>query len=370
MNWDWDKLQKQRRGGGGSFTPQGPSLDDLGEKFKKFRNIKFPAGKFLLLAVVALWLLSGIYIVEPDEAGVVLRFGKFDRITEAGPHYRLPFPVESVLTPKVTQIQRMEIGFRSTQGRSGTFQQGQMRIVPEESLMLTGDENIIDVQFIVQYRIKDPEQYLFNVSGQADTVKSAAEAAMREIIGDNLIDSALTSGKHEIQNDTRELLQQILDVYKAGIQVVAVQLQNVHPPKEVSDAFKDVASAREDKSRITNEAEAYRNDLLPKARGEAAQFVNQAEGYKQSVIRRAEGDAARFLSVLKEYDKAKDVTRERLYLETMEEILSNPDVEKILLSDKVAGKALPLLPLKGGSGLGADVLAAPARPAPSKGGMN
>jgi membrane protease subunit HflK len=144
----------------------------------------------------------------------------------------------------------------------------------------------------------------------------------------------------------------------------------VHPPKEVSDAFKDVASAREDKSRITNEAEAYRNDLLPKARGEAAQYVNQAEGYKQSVIRRAEGDAARFLSVLKEYDKAKDVTRERLYLETMEEILSNPDVEKILLSDKVAGKALPLLPLKGGSGLGADVLAAPARPAPSKGGMN
>ncbi len=363
MNWDWDKLQERKRrqggqqpsGGGDSGGPQKPDFEQLTEGFKRLRNKRFPAGKLIVAIVVLLWILSGIYIVEPAEVGVVLRFGAFSYITESGPHYHLPYPIESVLTPKVTEVRRVEIGFRSFE-RSGNFRQSQARVVPEESLMLTGDENIVDVQFIVQYRIKDPKQYLFNVSDQAETVKSAAEAAMREVIGDNKIDTVLTGGKAEIQNQTRDLLQKILDRYTAGILVTAVQLQDVHPPKEVVDAFKDVASAREDKIRFINEADAYRNDLIPRTRGLAAQRLNQAEAYKESTIRKAKGEATRFLEVLEEYNKAKDVTRTRLFLETMESIYSNPNMEKIILGGAVANRILPVLPMAPGSTPPLDVM--------------
>jgi modulator of FtsH protease HflK len=368
MNWDWDKLQERKRsqgrgsspgGGDSGGGPQKPDFDQIAESLKRFRNRNFPAGKLVVGIIIVLWLLSGIYIVEPAEVGVVLRFGEYNRTTESGPHYHFPYPIESVQTPKVTEVRRVEIGFRSMD-RSGSIRQAQMRLVPEESLMLTGDENIVDVQFIVQYRIKDPEDFLFNVNDQHGTVKNASEAAMREVIGDNKIDTVLTGGKAEIQNETRDLLQEILDRYTAGILVTAVQLQDVHPPKEVVDAFKDVASAREDKVRFINEADAYRNDLIPRARGLAAQNVNQALAYKESKIRQAKGDADRFLAVLKEYNKAKDITRTRLYLETMESIYSNPNLEKIILGENVAERILPLLPLNPG-GTSAPIVESPAK---------
>lgn len=361
MNWDWDKLQEKRQRQ--SWNPgnnnqndgdEPPSSGDKGPDFSKltgaFKRIPgfAPSGggktKWVLLVLIAVWLLSGIYIVNPDEQGVVLRFGKYNRTVEAGPHYALPFPIETVYTPKVTQVQRVEVGFRSAQG-GRTFQQGANRSLPEEAATLTGDENIVNVQFSVQYQIKDPVEYLFNVTNQTAVVKNAAEAAMREVIGNSQIDSALTDGKLQIQTEATQLLQEILDRYKVGVRVIAVQLQDVHPPKEVSDAFKDVASAREDKSRIINEAEAYRNELIPKARGLAAEVENQAQAYKETRIRNAEGETARFLSLFEEYKQAKDITKKRMYLETMEEILSRPGMEKIILPKETAGRALPFLPL-------------------------
>ena len=347
MTWDWDKLQEKRQrqsGGSGGGMPHKPDLGDLNDRVKQIREIRFPGGKLLLVILAVLWLASGVYIVEPDEVGVVQRFGEFNRITDSGPHYRIPFPVETVQTPKVTQVRRVEVGFRTGVQRVA-FNSSQLRLVPEESLMLTGDENIVDVQFIVQYQIKDARNYLFNISQPEKTIKDAAEAAMREVIGYNRIDSALTTGKLSIQNDTRKLLQEILDRYMSGMNVLAVQLQDVHPPKQVIDAFKDVASAKEDKSRFINEAEAYRNDLIPKTRGEVASILNKAEAYKESVIRKSKGESSRFLALLREYEKAKDITKKRMYLETMEEIMASPQVEKLILSEKSLQSAVPYLPL-------------------------
>jgi membrane protease subunit HflK len=343
MNWDWEKLQERRQRQSGPIP--GPDLGDLNEKVKQLKQMNLPGWKVIVLIAVVLWLGSGIYIVHPDEVGVVKRFGAYNRTTEPGPHYRLPFPFESVLTPQVTKIQRIEVGFRGSAGMVAATG-NQVRLVPEESLMLTGDENIVDVQFIVQYLIENAQDYLFNVANQEKTVKDAAEAAMREVIGYNKIDAALTDDKLTIQNDTRDLLQKTLDSYQSGIRVVAVQLQDVHPPKQVIDAFKDVASAKEDKSRFINEAEAYENDLIPRTRGEAAAIINQAQAYKESKILQAKGDSDRFLFVLEEYRKAKDITRKRLYLETMEEILSRPEVEKIIISSESMERVLPYLPLQ------------------------
>ncbi len=368
MNWDWDKLQEKRQKQGFKMPeqkqePQNNGSGDGGNngnngnngnrnlKFEKIpnplekMNFKPSAGgfRYIVLIALAVWLASGIYIVNPDELGVVLRFGKYVDTVEAGPHYHLPYPIEEVYKPKVTQVQRLEIGFRST-GSTVTFRQGQNRVLPEEASMLTGDENIINIQFSVQYQIKDPVEYLFNVTNQAAVVKNAAEAAMREVIGNSKIDSALTDGKLQIQNEATVLLQSILDRYKVGVRVLAVQMQDVHPPKEVSEAFKDVASAREDKSRIINEAEAYRNEILPKARGSAAEIINQATGYKETRVLNAQGEASKFESLLKEYSMAKDVTEKRLYLEAMEEILSKSGVEKIILPKGGTG-ALPLIPV-------------------------
>ena len=241
MNWDWDKLQEKRqrqgrgpvnnpRGRNEEPTPPGEGRPDFGNVSGMFKRMSGMKGSgWLLLVAVGVWLLSGIYIVNPDEQGVILRFGKYNRTVEPGPHYALPYPIESRFTPKVTQVQRVEVGFRSMM-QGSTFQQGANRAVPEEASMLTGDENIVNVQFSVQYRIKDPVEYLFNVSNPGAVVKSAAEAAMREVIGNSLIDSALTDGKLQIQTEATQLLQEILDRYKIGVQVLAVQLQNVHPP--------------------------------------------------------------------------------------------------------------------------------------------
>jgi len=340
MNWDWEKLQNQRKKPGG-YQP--PDLGDINERLKHLKNLRVPGGaKWIFVALLVLWGLSGFYIVQPDERGVEKRFGKFTRITDPGPHIHLPFPIESVLKPKVSEIRRVEVGFRSM-GREGA--PNQYRLVPEESLMLTGDENILDVQFIVQYQISDPVYYLFNVAEQDETIKYVAQASMREVIGNSEIDSALTVGKFAIQTQTRDLMQQVVDRYQGGVRIVAVQLQDVHPPREVVEAFKDVASAREDRSRLINEAEAYRNDILPRARGQAAVVVNAAQAYRESQVLEARGGAEKFLAVVEEYRKAKDVTRQRIYLETMERIMSNSGLEKVILSNQAAGNVVPYLPL-------------------------
>mgnify|MGYP003957130805 FL=1 len=290
---------------------------------------------------VLLWFLSGIYIVGPDEIGVVQTFGKYTRQAQSGLNYHFPFPIETVQTPKVTEVKRIEIGFR-------TVGQNQYRTISQESLMLTGHENIVDAEMIVQYKIKDPVAYSFNFVKPELTVREASEASLRTVVGRHNIDEALTSGKFMIQEETKELLQSILDKYDTGIIVVAVQLQDVSPPKEVIAAFKDVASAKEDKNRMVNQAQGYRNDIIPKARGEAQAQLREAEGFKEARISRAQGDVAKFNSMLKEYRKAKAVTKTRLYLETVENVLSKAD--KIVIPDSEDGNVLNLLNLnpKGG----------------------
>ncbi|HDQ41817.1 MAG TPA: FtsH protease activity modulator HflK [Desulfonatronum sp.] len=343
MNWDWEKLQDKRQRHG----PQGPDLTQINEQLNKLKNIKLPGGgKIVFLIVVLLWLATGIYIVNPDEVGVVQRFGSFNRITDPGPHYHMPYPFEKVQTPKVTQVRRFEIGYRTITAPTVAGAEPQYRIVPEESHMLTGDENIVDVQFIVQYQLKDPVRYLFNIQMPDASVKSAAETAMREVIGYNKLDAALTDGKPAIQDETRALMQTIMDRYQSGIQILAVQLQDVQPPEPVIDSFRDVVRAREDAVRITNQAEAYSNDIVPRARGEAAIIINQAEAHKEAVVRKAEGEAQRFLSILAEYKQAPEVTRKRLYLETMEEVLSLPGLSKTIISDQAINQVLPYLPLE------------------------
>ena len=311
------------------------------------QEVQIPDFNFKIIPILGivfvLWLSTGIYMVGPDEVGVVQTFGEYTRVSQSGLNFHLPYPIETVNTPKVTEVKRIEIGFR-------TLRNGQYRTIEKESLMLTGDENIVDAEMIVQYKIKDPVEYLFNIVGPVLTVREAAEASLRTVVGRNKIDETLTTGKFTIQEETKSQLQLILDKYKSGIHIVAVQLQDVSPPKEVIGAFKDVASAKEDKNRMINQAEGYRNDIIPKARGEAEAMIRDAEGFRESRIKRSEGDATKFSTILKEYRKAKNITQKRLYLETMEKVL--PDIEKIIVPDKDSGNMLNLLNLttsKGGS---------------------
>ena len=308
------------------------------------REVKIPVlGIFPMIAIgLVLWLLTGTYIVGPDEVGVVQTFGKHTRITQSGLNYHLPYPIETVQTPKVTEVKRVEIGFR-------TMGKNQFRTIEKESLMLTGDENIVDAELIVQYKIKDPVAYTFNFVKPEQTVREAAEATLRTIIGRHKIDEALTAGKFMIQEESKFLLQSILDKYETGIFVVAVQLQDVSPPKQVIAAFKDVASAKEDKNRMINQAEGYRNNVIPKARGEAQAMIREAEGFRVARIARAEGDVAKFNAMLVEYKKGKDVTRKRMYLETMEEIL--PNIEKYIVPDGDGSNLLNLLNLNAQGGV-------------------
>lgn len=332
MPMDWEKWQDE-----------GKKNVDLDKVVNDIKNIqkKLPSLYLIIIAVVVIWILSGIYIVAPDQVGVVKRFGKFIKETGPGPHYHLPLPIETVQKPKVTQVRRIELGFRTVNpGPPPRY-----RAVPVEALMLTGDENIVDIEFIVQYLIKNATDYLFKIEDVNKTIKDAAEAAMREVIGNSQIDDVLTTGKFKVQQDTKTALQDILDRYESGLEVVAVQLQDVKPPEQVISAFKDVVSAREDHNRYINEAEGYANDILPKAKGSAAEIVRQAEAFRESKIKRSQGDVARFLALLTEYNKAKVVTRQRLYLEMMEEILQGS--KKFIFSGESTG-VLPLLPLSPG----------------------
>lgn len=286
----------------------------------------------IVLAVLAAW--QSIFIVAPDEQGLVKRFGNIVRVVEPGPHFKIPF-VETVDTPKVEKVHRIEVGFRTDRGRT--------QFVPREALMLTGDMNILSLEFIVQYKIKNAKNYLYQVADVEPTIHNAAEAAMREVIGKSKIDEALTVGKAQIQQEAQDLLQGILDQYLAGVQVATIQLQDVNPPEAVAAAFKDVASAKEDREKLINQSHGYRNDLIPRAKGEAAQSINQAKGHAQSRIARAEGEANHFLQTLKEYKQAKDVISKRVYIETMEEVMAN--TEKIILDSKAGNNVLPFLPL-------------------------
>ena len=297
----------------------------------------------LIAAVVLIWLATGFYRVQPDQQGVVLRFGAYVRDAGPGLHYHLPAPIESVERPSVTRVNRIEVGFQGAgEGRTGTAP----RDIPQESLMLTGDENIIDIDFTVFWRISNAPDYLFNIRDPEETIKIVAESAMREIIGRTDIQPALTEARQQIEQSTRELIQTTLDNYGSGVEITQIQLQKVDPPAPVVDAFNDVLRARQDQQRLRNQAEAYRNDIIPRARGDAERTIQEASAYREEVQNRAEGDAQRFISVLTSYQLAPEVTQERLYLETMEEVLSG--VQKVIIDSEGQGLGqgvVPYLPL-------------------------
>ncbi len=326
--------QRQRYPGGEIKIPQ---FD--------FKNIDTKKLYMAGAAVVVLWILSGIYFVGQQEQGVVRRFGQYLETTGPGAHYKIPWPVDRVDKPKVEEIRGIEIGFRTLAPGTATSPARYVQ-VGEESLMLTGDENIVDLDVIVQYRISDAQNYLFKVRNPDQTVKNAAEAAIRSVIGKNTIDDALTDNKTVIQDNTLDELQEIVNSYSSGLYIVAVNLQDVQPPEEVADSFRDVARAIQDRSRLINEAEGYQNDIIPRSRGEAEQLIRQAEGYGEERVRRAEGDVDRFLAILVEYNTSKDVTKTRLYLETMESIL--PGMEKYIIHSENNGGVLNLLQLNKG----------------------
>jgi len=327
-----------------------PNFEDLSQKFqdsiknifgggKKLQNPKRPVALFLIV-LVALWFLSGFYRVGPDEQGIVLRFGKYVSTTQPGLNYRLPYPIESVETPKVTRVNRTDVGFRST--REG-LRQGAVSEIREESAMLTGDENIVDINFSVFWVIKDASKYLFNIKDPDETVKSVAETTMREIIARRKIQLILTAARIQIEQETQKIMQQILDLYGTGIEITQIQTQRSDPPTQVIDSFRDVQAAKADKERSQNEAQAYANDVIPRARGEASQIVQQAEAYKKEVVAQAEGEASRFIAIYNEYSKAKTVTQERMYLETMEKVFAN--VNKIIIDKQSGSGVVPYLPL-------------------------
>jgi len=338
-------------GGNGGFR-RGPTPPDIDEIVRKIQNTinRFMGGgkggsKPILLGLIVLsifWALSGLYRVLPDEQGVVLRFGKFVNTTQPGLNYHMPYPIETALTPKVTKVNRIDIGFRSE--RDSGFTSGGVADVPEESLMLTGDENIVNIDFSVFWVIKDAGKYLFKIQDPQGTVKAAAETAMREVIARSNIQPILTEGRSVIETDTEVIIQEILDEYNSGIQITQVQTQKADPPDQVIDAFRDVQAARADMERSKNEAEAYANDVIPRARGEAAKILQAAEAYKKEVVAKAEGEASRFLSIYNEYAKAKQVTQERMFLETMEKVLA--DINKIIIDKNAGSGVVPYLPLQ------------------------
>jgi len=290
----------------------------------------------ILVGMVFLfWMASGIYIIEPAERGVVLRFGSFVDTTGPGPHWRLPYPIDKVEIVDVDQIRNVEVGYRSSTGREANS-------VPQESLMLTQDENIVDIKFAVQYRVKLADEYLFSVRDPDTSLRQATESAIREAIGKSKMDFVLTQGQSDIATRTQEIVQEILDAYKTGLEVTSVNLQSAQPPEEVRGAFEDAIRAREDQQRLINNAEAYSNDIIPKARGGAARQLEEANGYKARVVAQAEGEASRFTQILTEYAAAPEVTRDRLYLETLESVMGN--TTKVMV-DVEGGNNLLYLPL-------------------------
>jgi membrane protease subunit HflK len=348
----WGQGPTPGGGGGGGSTP--PDLEEILRRGQdRLRNV-LPGGGSSLggkgalllgLALVALWLASGFYRVQPDEQGVVLRFGDLDRTAAPGLNYHLPYPIETALTPKVTFVNRTDVGLRLPEEmRRPNSPNAAARDVPEESLMLTGDENIVDVDFSVFWIISDAADYLFNIQNPEGTVKAVAESAMREVVGRSDLQPILTQ-REATEAAVEQLMQATLDSYGAGIQITEVQMQQVDPPAQVIDAFRDVQAARADQERLRNEAQAYANRVVPEARGEAERLRQVGEAYRERVVAEAVGGADRFNSIYEEYRNAPDVTRQRMYLETMERVYGNTD--KVIVGDDVGGASgvVPYLPL-------------------------
>ena len=340
------------KGGGKNQGP--PDLDELMRNFNQKINSLFgrkggaggnggepPAPGFAqfgggagILAglILAVWLASGFYIVDASQRGMVLRFGKFVEETQPGPRWHLPYPIETAEIVNLSQVRTIEIGSRN----------GGKSKVPKESLMLTDDANIIDIQFAVQYVVKDPKDYLFENRSPDESVLQAAETAIREIVGKHTMDLVLYEGRAQVTDEAQKLTQEILDRYRTGISISKVTMQNAQPPEQVQAAFDDAVKAGQDRERLKNEGQAYAKDVVPKAEGAAARLKQEADGYKQRVIERAEGDASRFRQIVAEYSKAPGVTRERLYIDAMQEIMTN--TSKVLVDQK-GGNNLLYLPL-------------------------
>jgi modulator of FtsH protease HflK len=331
--------------GNGPGTPP-PDVEELLRRSQdKFKSM-MPGGIgssrgiiLIVIGIITIWLFSGFYRVQPGEQGVELLFGKFVKVTPPGLNYWPPAPIGQVFKPNVELTNQITIGYRT----NGDGRSSGSRDVPQESLMLTGDQNIIDVDFVVQWRIKNAADYLFNIRNPDATVKLAAESAIREVIGQTTLEDALTVKRGEVEAATKELLQSILDSYGAGVFVVEIKQQKVDPPSEVIDAFNDVQRAKQDQERSVNEAVAYRNGIVPRAKGEAAVMIQEALAYKEKVTKEAEGEAERFLSVYEAYKTGKEVTIERLYIERMQSVLQNS--EKIILDNKGGTGVVPYLPL-------------------------
>jgi len=327
VNKKLDNLLKRKSGGGGGEGSGGGEKPAGGKPLHFRGGIGLVAGLLLLM-----WVSSGFYIVNEGQRGVVLRFGKYVETTQAGLRWHMPYPVEIVESVNLSQVRTVEIGYRNNVRSK----------VLKESLMLTDDENIIDIQFAVQYILKNPEEFLFNNREPESAVMQAAETAIREVIGKTKMDFVLYEGREQVAAQTTVLMQEILDRYKIGVAISKVTMQNAQPPEQVQAAFDDAVKAGQDRERQKNEGQAYANDVIPKARGNAARLMEEAEGYKQRVIVSSEGDASRFKQILVEYSKAPGVTRDRMYLDMMQQVLSSST--KILVDQK-SGNNLLYLPL-------------------------
>jgi modulator of FtsH protease HflK len=343
---------------------QGPKPPDLEEFLRRSQdklrgllpgNLGGRGIALIALAAIALWGFSGFFRVEPDELGVVLRFGQFVREVQPGLNYHLPYPIETAITPQALRVNKIDIGFDMRRGTT-------MRDVPEESLMLTGDENIVDVDFSVLWKVKPNAvgDYLFNIQSPESTVKAVAESAMRAVIGRSNIQAILTGARQTIETAVQELMQKTLDDYGAGVSIQQVQLQKVDPPTQVLDAFRDVQAARSDLERAQNEAQTYANRVVPEARGRAAKTIQDAEAYREQTVADAKGQASRFTQVYAQYKKAPDVTRLRMYLETMERVFAGTDKTIIDTGPQASPGVVPYLPLNN--------LPRPAAPAQPSGG--
>jgi membrane protease subunit HflK len=338
----------------GPWRPAGksaksPDLEEFLRRSQDRLRSTLPGGYFgsqgialIVLVAVVVWGFSGFFRVDPDELGVVLRFGKYVRAAQPGLNYHLPYPIETALTPKVTRVNRVDIGMRAVEAPRGATPNLN---VPEESLMLTGDENIVDVDFSVFWLIKPNGvgDYLFNIQQPEGTVKAVAESAMREVVGHSEIQPILTGARQTVETAVQDLMQKTLDQYGAGVEITQVQLQKVDPPAQVLDSFRDVQAARSDAERAQNEAQTYANRVVPESRGRAAQVTQAAEAYREQTVAEATGQSARFLKIYDEFKKAPDVTRERMYLETMERVFAGTD--KIIIDSSTQNGVVPYLPL-------------------------
>ena len=344
-NNPWESGGNNPWGGGSSGNKDlEDSIKKAKEKFGKFkiggpRNISI-----LIIIALLVWLVTGFYRVEPDEQGIELLFGKWNQTTsDPGLHYFFPTPFGKTMTPKVESIRKINVGYRSA-SELGFSSNSSDRNVLEESLMLTGDQNIVDVNFTVLYKIKDAGKFLFKLRNPETTVKDMSESVMREVVGQRDLEFLLTGGRQEVEQVVRSDLQDILDEYESGILVQSIQLQSVNPPALVIDAFDEVQRARQDKEKLVNEANSYMNKIVPNARGDAAKLVQEATAYKEQVIKQAEGVAQNFIDVYNSYKETKYVTRQRIYLETLTEVLEGPN--KIILDSTGEGQGVvPYLPI-------------------------